>query len=280
MSGDIPHIVTDSTADIPTELARCLDIAVVPCQIHFGDQTYRDGVDITRQELYRRQRNAEHYTTSQPPVGVFAETYRRLLADGRPILSIHLASQLSTVYNAARLAAQEVDAERITVIDSRQVSMCIGWLAIRAAEMARNGRWVQEILREIRQRIPRLRLYAVIDDLHYLRRSGRVSWVSSLLGNLFAIKPIVLVEQGEVRLVEKVRSLARGRERLAALVASLGPAERIAVMHADAPEAAEKLAEEMARWFPHEKLLIGEAGVTVGAHAGPGAVGVAILLAG
>ena len=280
MTDCVPHIVTDSTADIPGEVARRLDIAVVACQIHFGDQTYREGIDISRQEFFRRLRKLDQFTTSQPAVGVFAETYRRLLADGRPIVSIHLASRLSGVFNSAWLAANQVDPERITVIDGQQVSMCTGWLAIGAAEAARAGACVGEIIRQVTERVQRLCLFALIDDLQYLYRGGRVSWASSLLGNLFAIKPIIQVREGRADLIEKVRSLARGLDRVASLAAESGPLERVAVLHADAPDCAAELAERMSRIFPREQLLITEAGTVVSGHAGPGAVGVACLMAG
>jgi DegV family protein with EDD domain len=274
-----PHIVTDSTADIPGGIARRLGITVIPCHIHFGDETYREGVDISREEFYRRLRSLEQFTTSQPAVGVFAETYRSLLADGRPIVSIHLASRLSGVYNSAWLAANEVDSQRIAVVDGQQVSMCTGWLAIGAAEAARAGASAGEIIRQASERARRLQLFALIDDLRYLHRGGRVNWASSLLGNLFAIKPIIRVREGRADLVEKVRSSTRGLDRIVSL-ASSGRLERVAVLHADAPDYAAELAERMSRVFPRERLLITEAGTVVSGHAGPGAVGVACLMAG
>jgi len=280
MTDHVPHVVTDSTSDIPPEIAQRLDITVVPCQIHFGGQTYRDGIDMSRQEFYRRLRNSEQLTTSQPAVGVFAETYRGLLADGRPIISIHLASRLSGVFSTACLAAREVDPERITVIDGQQVSMCTGWLAIGAAEAAQGGSSEDEILLQVRNRLPRLRLFALIDDLRYLQRGGRVSWGSSLLGNLFAIKPILLVNEGRAELVQKVRSLTRGLDRVIALSTESGPLERVAVLHADASGVAAELAERMSRILPRGQMLVAEAGITVSGHAGPGAVGLACLLAG
>jgi len=280
MTVEVPHIVTDSTADLPPEVARRLDITVIPCQIQMGGRTYLDGVDITRPQLYQHMRRGEALTTSQPPVGIFADTYRRLLADGRPLVAVHLGSSLSGLYSTACLGAQEVDSSRITVVDSGQASMCTGWLAIQAAEAAQQGRTAAEIVREARRQAPQLRLLAVIDDLRYLHRGGRVSWASSLLGNLLAIKPIVLVQEGQVRLLEKVHSWSRGIERVAALAAAAGQFLRLAVLHTDAAESAVALADRMGAFFPRERILIGEAGVTVAAHAGVGAVGVACLLAG
>ena len=280
MNDRAPHVVTDSTSDLPVEMAQRLDITVVPCQIHFGDQTFLDGVTITRAQFYDRLRSGERFSTSQPSVGAFAEVYRRLLADGRSVVSIHLASRLSGIYNSAWLAASQTDPERITVIDSQQVSMCVGWLAMHAAQAAQEGRSRPEIASMVDQRLSHLRLLAVIDDLRFLHRGGRVSWASSLVGSLFAIKPIILVRQGQADLHEKARSLARGIERVATLVEELGPLERVAVLHAGAPERAAELAERIARFVSGDRLLVTEAGVIISGHAGPGAVGAACLMAG
>ncbi len=280
MNSSALHIVTDSTSDLPPELARRLDITVIPCQIHFGSETFREGMDIARHELYRRLRSGERATTSQPAVGVFAEVYQRLLRDGRPIVSIHLASRLSGVYSTACMAAREVDPERISVIDTRQVTMCSGWVAVHAAEAAREGRSRTDILQLIQDMLPRLRLYALIDDLHFLQRSGRVSWARSLLGNLLAIKPIAIVSEGEVVLAEKVRSFGRGLDRLIALATEAGRLEHVAILHAGAPQAAQYLEERLQDFLPREQMVLGEAGAVITAHAGPGAAGLACLYSG
>jgi len=280
MTTSVPHIVTDSTADIPAEITQRLDITVIPCVLQSAGQSYRDGIDITRQEFYRRLRQQEFFSTSQPSVGVFAETYRRLLEDGRPVVAVHLASRLSGLYSTAQIAANEVDGERITVVDSRQLSMCTGWLAIHAGEAAQEGRQAREIVAELQQMVPRLRLLALIDDLRFLQRSGRVGWISSLIGSLFALKPIVLVREGRADLAEKVRSWARGIERLAARTAELGALQRLAVLHADAFESAAELAHHLERFYPREQMIVTEASAIVAAHAGPGAIGVGCLLAG
>lgn len=272
-------IVTDSTADIPPELARSLDITVIPCHIQFGTETFRDGIDITRQEFFRRLRTVGMFMTSQPPVGVFADAYRGALARGCDVIAVHLASRLCGLYSTASMAAAELDSQRITLIDSTNVSMCTGWLAILAAEAARAGQPVAEIVRQVQDVLPRLRLFAVIDDLRYLQRGGRVNWATSVLGSLFAIKPIIQVQDGEARLVEKARTLRRGIERLAEMAAELGPLERVAILHVDASQAAEQLARQIAPIFPPEGLVTTEAGAVVSSHAGPGTVGVACVLA-
>ena len=158
--------------------------------------------------------------------------------------------------------------------------MCTGWLAIMAAEAALQGRPAEEIVRETEQRIPQLRLLALIADLRYLHRGGRVSWASSMVGNLLAIKPIILVHRGRADLAEKVRSWSRGLERVTALASAAGRWLRVAVVHAGAPDSAADLSDRLAAHYPRNQILIGEAGITIAAHVGVGAVGVAVVLAG
>lgn len=273
-------IVTDSTADIPPDIAAELDITVIPCHVHFGKVTYRDGVDLTHQELYARLAQAPPFpTTSQPPVGVFVETYRHLAEKVDHIISIHLASNLSALYNVARLASEMTPEIDITLIDSRQISMCTGWLAIAAAKAARDGRELSEIVGMVKDMVPRLRLLASVRDLQYLHRSGRVGWTSAMLGTILQIRPLVLVKDGSVALLEKARTESKSLSRLVELVLSYSPLQEITVLHANAPQAATEVAERLSVALPDYPLMIVEAGVTVGSHAGPGAVGVACLLA-
>lgn len=273
------RIVTDSSADIPVEMAHNLGITVIPCQIHLDGQTYRDSVDIGHQEFYDRLRNVSTLTTSQPAVGDFAEAYRQALRNADQVIAVHLGSGFSGLFDTARLAAREVDSSRIALIDSRQVSMCLGWAVLHAAEEAKRGCQASEVISQVLALLPRLRLYALIDDLHFLHRGGRVGWVSGMVGSLFAIKPIIRVQDGRADLVEKVRSFRRGIERLAALAEEAGPLERLAVLHAGAAESARLLADRISPFFRREQVLIAEAGAVISAHAGPGAVGLACLLA-
>ncbi len=274
-----PHIVTDSTAALPPQVAEQHGIAVIACHINLSGQTYREGIDITQSEFYRRLRSWERLQTAQPGIGVFAETYRRLLADGRPVVSIHLGSGYSGVYGAACLAAQEVDPERITIVDGRQVSLCTGWLAIRAAEMAAAGASADEVTRHVHELAPRLRLFALIDDLRYLRRSGRVNLASIVLGQLFSIKPIIAVHDNHANLVGKARTLNRGLDRLVAMAGEVGPIERMAVLHADAVDTAAELAKRAACLVDRQELPIADAGTIISGHGGPGAVGLACMYA-
>jgi len=273
-------IVTDSTADIPPHIAAGLGIRVIPCQVHFGTSTYRDGVDLTRVEFYARLKQAPPFPqTSPPPVGVFAETYRQVAAEADHIISVHLASNLSALYGVAHLAMEMVPEISITLIDSRQVSMGAGWLAIAAARAVREGKTLDQVLEAVQDMIPRLRLVAVIQDLQYLRRSGRVGWASSLLGTMLQIKPLIVVQDGNINLAEKIRTRARSLDRLIGCVLSYQPLEELAILHVDAFQMAQQIADRLSSHFPGFPLLVADAGITVGSHAGPGAVGAACVLA-
>jgi DegV family protein with EDD domain len=189
----------DSTADLPPELVEQWNLAVVPCLVHFGQTTFREGVDLGRAEFYRRLAAAEvSPTTSAPGPGVFEEVYRRLAAGCDQIVSVHLSSKLSAVFNAARLGAQEVTGAEIAVVDGGSVSMGLGWQAVLAARWARQGRSLEEIVDGLTASRPHARVFALLDTLEYLRRSGRVNRVVAALGALLNVKPLVSVEGGEV----------------------------------------------------------------------------------
>jgi len=277
---DQVHVVTDSTADIPASLVEELGIVVVPCYVHFGQETYLDGVNLSREQFYARLASSSiPPTTSQPPVGMFAEIYQRLAQRTKQIISIHPAANLSALYNAARLGAQMISNARIALIDSTQVSMGTGWLAVLAARAAQAGQSLDQIVALIRDTIPRVRLLAVIDDLHYLHRSGRVSWVGALIGSLLNIKPLVILKDGHVTLLEKVRTYTKALDRLIALTSGLGPLQEVAVLHANAPQMAERLANMLSPMYTRSRILMSEAGTVMTTHAGPGAVALACVLA-
>ena len=272
-------IVTDSTADIPPQLAESLGIAVVPCEVHFGEQVYLDLVDLTRSEFYAKLAQAPPFPkTSQPPPGEFLKVYHRVAEEADQIISIHLSSKLSTLFNVARLAREMVPELDITLVDSDQVSMCTGWLAIAAARAARAGQSRDEIMALLHDMIPRLRLVAVIQDLHYLRRSGRVSWISNLLGTMLQVKPFILIQDGRVEMIEKIRTRGRSIQRLVEYLLAARPLEEISLLHVDAPEAAAEVAELLRPELSGYPLIVAEAGLVVSSHGGPGTIGAAFVL--
>lgn len=273
------RIVTDSTADVPPELVERHGITVVPLLVHFGEQSFRDGVDLTFDAFYHRLRSGNVYpTTSQPPVETFKDTFERLAADGSAVVAIHLASTFSGTFQSSTLAAQMLPASRVTVLDSGSVSMGLGWLVLAAARAAEAGASVAEIVALVERLRPRVRTFAVFETLEYLQRGGRIGRARAFLGSLLGVKPLLEVRDGEVLPRERVRTWKRAVERLVELVLALGPITHLAFLHAAAPEAVAGLRERLAPHLAGVETVTCAIGPVLGAHIGPGAVGIAALV--
>jgi DegV family protein with EDD domain len=274
------RVVTESTADIPAALAAELGITVVPSYVVFGSDTYRDGVELTKEQFYEKLAATRTIpTTATPPPAIYEDVYHQLAGETDAIISIHLAANLSGLHNVATLAAQNVAEAKIVVVDSEQVTMGYGWLAVAAAEAAQRGDSLEHIVTLVEGMKERTRVLAVLDTLDYVYRGGRVGWVEAMVGTLMRIKPIVEVRKGEVNLLERARTRSRSLARLMELVQALGPLERAIVLHANAPRRAEKLADQLQAVDPNWERLVGQAGVTIASHTGPGAVGIACVMA-
>jgi DegV family protein with EDD domain len=272
-------VVTDSAADVPSELAQRLDITVLPCYVIFGSEVYRDGVDLTPREFYDKLATSPILpTTSQPPLGLFVETYQNLLQESEGIVSIHIASTLSGVFNAAHVAADALSAAPIVVIDSQQLSMGAGWQVIMAAQAAQEGHTLTEVVSLVQTIQPRARAAAMLDSLEHVRRSGRISQVTALMGTALKIKPLLQILTGEVAPVATVRTRGKALRRLTDLMAAQGSFKELCVAHADAAEAAQEVVEKLSTVHPRERLLICQVGAAVTTHLGLGAVGVCGVL--
>jgi DegV family protein with EDD domain len=269
-------IVTDSTADIPPELAG--DITVVPCFVQFGETSYLDGVDITREQFYARLTSDPVLPkTAAPSAGIFEETYRRVAADGDEVISLHVASTLSGMLNSARLGAEAVPEAHVTVYDSETVTMSLGWMCVAAARAARQSQSVAQIIALLDDMKTRAHVFAALDTLDFLRRSGRVSWASAMMGQLLNVKPIVGVYRGVVSLLERVRTRTRSVQRLEELVTGLGKLDSLAVLHTTAQEAAQQLARNLAHLAPPPIPVI-EITPVIGTHVGPNGLGLAAIV--
>jgi DegV family protein with EDD domain len=274
-------IVTDSTCDLPDSIIAEHDISLVPLYINIGDESFVDGVDISREEFYR---DLPSYDTPPMTASPAPETLRNIyqrLADGgaTAILSIHISVSLSGTLNAARLAAREVTSIPVKVLDSDQLSMGTGFLVEAAAKAAEAGRSVGEIVDMVKEKTQRTHVFAALDTLEFLQRSGRMSWAVSRLGNLLKIKPLLKMNRGNPE-VEKVRTHRRAMDRLVELVSDLGPLEELALVHTNAPEKLEELRERIKHLLPSdEEPIRTQATPVIGAHIGPGVVGVACVAA-
>jgi len=273
-------VVVDSTADLPPEVVTDLGITVIPCLIRFGDQTFREDVDMSRAEFYARLQTDPHFPgTASPPPGVFEETYRRLAAEADTIVSIHLSAQHSGIFNAARLGAEAVADELCVVpVDAGQISLGTGLMTILAAEAARDGASLSEILSLLEDLKPRTHLFAMLDTLDNVRRGGRVNRLVAHVGNILRIKPILHVHLGEILLHGQVRSWERAQRHLVETLRPLAPFERVALIHTQRPEAAAALGQAITDLLPPHTYTA-EAGTIIGIHAGVKAVGIALIRA-
>lgn len=273
-------VVTDSTADLASERTDRFGIEVVPLCITWDDDTYLDRVELSTAEYYRRLRQSESLpTTGTPSPGAFQDAYRRQLERSDAVLSVHISTKLSATADVARIAAREVNETRITVFDSGSFSVGLGWLAETAAEMGEGGAPPWEIVQRLQSMASRLRIIAALDTLEGLVRGGRIGRARSLIGTLLQVKPLICIENGDVKPVAQARTSAAGRRMLVQTVLGLGAIERLGVVHGDAEDGAAWVEEALSAQLPHLQIDRGEIGSVIGTHAGPGAVAVGVLLA-
>ncbi|HEX5691536.1 MAG TPA: DegV family protein [Roseiflexaceae bacterium] len=268
-------IVVDSTADIPADLRDEYGIAVVPVLAQFGRETLRDNIDISRDDFYARLiANEEPPKTAAPPVGMFEEQFRELVADGSEVLSISLAGDLSGTFTAAQQAARLVEGARIVCVDSQTVAMPLTYLAVAAARAAREGRSLDELVALVEKLRSRMVILLALDTLRYLEKGGRIGRVRALLGTMLSVKPILEVRHAQVNPVEQVRTWRRVPPRLVELMQQRGSFEELSVQYTTDRGSAEQLADlcAAAGLMARERIRVVQAGGALGTHVGPGAV--------
>ncbi|MDQ6712167.1 MAG: DegV family protein [Candidatus Dormibacteraeota bacterium] len=274
------RIVTDSTADLTSAQQQAAGITVVPLNVHFGDRVFRDHVDLTGDEFFRRlMASAQLPRTSQPSVGVFEEAYRALRQNGDDIVSVHLSSKVSGTYNSALMAAKEVDETAIEVVDSLSTSMALGFIALEGAKLAREGKDRATIAERLRTLVPKARVICVVDTLTYLERGGRIGKARALLGSLLNVKPILQLNNGEVVPVGRARGMPQGLSKLVELLERDGQVSQLAVMHGAASAHAAQVRDRVAASYPGLDILLTEIGAVLGTHTGPGVIGFTYLVA-
>ncbi|MBC3193235.1 DegV family protein [Pseudonocardia sp. C8] len=278
-------VVTDSTAYLPPGAADKHGVHVVPLEVRLGERTARDGVDVSPAELITALADRNLLVqTSRPAPASFAAAYREILAAGaEEIVSVHLSGELSGTWEAARAAAQEVAPDRIRVVDSRTIAMGLGFAVLTACDVTESGADGATAAAAAAAVAARCRVLFAVQDLERLRRGGRIGAASALVGGALAIKPVLHLSEGRIAPLEKVRTAARATDRLVALAlaASGGPGTRLAVHHLGAEERAEDIADRLREQLPDAaELHVSEVGAVIGAHAGPGLVGVVVVPAG
>ncbi|XVV05395.1 DegV family protein [Actinosynnema sp. CA-248983] len=271
-------IVTDSTAYLPEGFAERHGVRVVPLHVAVDGRSVLDGVDFGPEELAAALGEHRRVTTSRPTPGELADVYRQVLDEGADgIVSVHLSRELSGTWEAARLAAEEVDPARIRVVDSRATGMGLGFAVLAACTAGDDPACVEAAAARAAQR---MKMFFCVETLDHLRRGGRIGAAAALVGTALAVKPLLHVDDGRIVPLEKVRTMSRAIGRLvdlAAAAAGTGPVG-LAVHHLAAPERAAELATLLDERVPESTgCLISEVGAVIGAHTGPGVLGVVVL---
>jgi len=263
---------------LPPELARELGITVVPVYVSMQGRSYRDGVDISIDEIYNEIADGNStVTTSQPSPGDFAEIFRQLMKDADEILTINISSHLSGSYGSA-LKGQELvgGQDRIEVLDSSTVSMGTGLLAIAAARLAQTGASLPHILAETKRAMSRTHILVLLDTLKYALRSGRLGKAKALLGSLLAIKPMITIKNGEVHPAGMMRTRPKGIDKLIAHFKSFAGVDEVGIIHSTTPDEAQSLRGRLSALIDIQRIHLSHLGPALGAHTGPGTLALAL----
>jgi DegV family protein with EDD domain len=273
-------IVTDSTCDIPLSLAHELGIEIVPMHIKVGEQLYRSGLDITSDQFYQwLQDGRSSIDISAAPSVAFEQLYRRLALEYEHVFSIHLSSRLGATYHAAQQARSRLPASatRTEVIDSKLASMGLGLVVLHAARAVQQGATANEVSRLINALIQHCHVVFFVDTIDYLEQSGRLTLASTVLGSMQRIKPLMLLDEGEIVPYERTRTRAKAIEGLYTFIEDFPQVKEVVAMYATTPEDVEKLLEKVDPIFPRDNVQIMQFGPSIGAHLGPGAMGAAVF---
>jgi len=273
-------IITDSLSDIHGDLAKSLDVEVVPVYVRFGDKVYKDRIEITTDEFYRRLVNDPNWpSTTQPTPNDFLEAYKRAARETNEILVVTLSSKLSGTYESAQAAKRMMDNNkvRIEVIDSQTVVMGLGTMVAAACKMANKGASLDELISRVKKDIDRSHAVMYLDTLKYLAKGGRIGKAQGLVGSLLSVKPILTIKEGEVAPMTRVRSRQTGIDYLYNFAAGFKKIEELAVEHATTPGDADALINRLSAVFPKERIIKSTVSPVIGTYTGPLVIAVCLL---
>ena len=265
------QIVTDSVADLPSQVVKELGITVIPLLIRFGTEMYRDGIDLTADEFYYELAHSKAFpVTSVPPPATFAEAYDRLAKEADEILAIILSSKLSGIYDVAVQSIGLMKRKcRVEVIDSQWATMAQGFIVMAAAKAAKAGANLDEVMAIAQRNIPRVDFRAAFDTLEYLRRGGRIGRAQAFLGSMLKVNPIITLKDGVVEPAGRTRSRAKAIDHLHNFAMSYSRIEELAVEDTATPDEAEALVERLSSKFPKERIYRSRMTPAIGTHTGP-----------
>lgn len=270
-------VVTDSSATIPPNLARELDIRVVPIVMAFNGYTFRDGLDITPSQVYQLLRESRlPPTTSAPSVGDFLRVFASAAQTASGIVSIHLSPKLSATFGAAVAASHLIDDVPIQVLNCHSAAMGQGFVVLEAARAAAAGAGLETVVARAREVASKMHLLATIPTLEYLHQGGRIGGAVALLGTVLQVKPVLYLADGHVDVFARPRSKAKALQVMLKHMTEQADSRplHVAILHADALDEAEQLRQTIARQFTCDELYVTELTPVMGAHTGPGVLGV------
>lgn len=273
-------VVTDSTSDLPVDIAKQHGITIVPLNVHIEDETFLDGVTISADEMYRRLPDQKVIpSTSAPSVGSFIEAYEKLSESHDEIISIHLSSKLSLTHNSAVQAASELNEKgaKIEVIDTEQASMALGWIAVQAAEKIASGGSLDEAVALAKSASTRASFTGMVDTLEYLVRGGRIGKAQGFVGSLLRIRPILTLTEGVAHPAGRARNRTKGITRLKEMVAEASPLDKLAILYTTDKNDAEEIANSVAEYSKNGKPVVAQLGPVVGNYLGPGTLGLGLI---
>ena len=271
-------IVTDSTADLSPEVVKELGITVVPEYVLLGDKTFRDGIDITYDELYEKLiNNPKPPSTSQPTPADFTKVYQELSKETDEIISIHLSGKLSGTCSSAVQGKKLIDTRcNITVIDSELVSMGLGLIIMSAARLALTNEKPDKIVDKIKEQMKNIHLFATFDTLKYLALGGRIGKARALFGSILNVKPIITLRDGEFSPVGNFRTRAKAVDKLYELAGNYSNIQEIAVIYSTTPDEANSLKDRLSSLIGNKRLYLARLGPALGVHGGPGTLVVVV----
>ena len=270
-------LVTDSTCDLPESVVKDKNITVIPLNVHFGEETFLDGIDLQSKEFFEKLSTSEiHPQTSQPSVGRFVETYNDLLKKHDSILSLHISSKLSATYNSALQAQKEIGNENIKVIDSMNGTLGLGAIVHHIADLNEKGESFENLVKEAEKIIPNAIFMGLVPTLEYLAKGGRIGKARAFMGSLLKIKPILSAVDGEIQSVGKARTLIKGMDFIVGEMKNR-KISKLFIVHANHEERANLLKEKTKDLIDPKDVILAEFGPVVGTHLGPGAFGVGFI---
>lgn len=274
------RIVTDSTCDLPQRIVDELGITVVPLYVHFGDKTYLDRVELPAEEFHRRLQSSNILpTTSHPPVAAFEEVYRRILREGDSIISIHHSAKLGATFATAQAARNAILAppSQLAVIDSLNAGFGLGFIAMEAAKRAQAGAFLPDLVSVVNRMIFQTHVIFFTETLQYLQHGGRMSKAAQqMTSSSSTFRPLLRLEDGVIVPFERTRTRAKAIEGLCEFIEDFPHIEEMAIMHSNSPNDVETILQRIAPIFPREKVFVGQFAAVLGAHVGPGAMGVTV----